>query len=248
MVFTDEELKNEKWKAIERFNGYEVSNLGRIKSNYGTERIREIQKNNYGDAFVLLTEKEDGNYTFSGLQVGKEVAKAFIPNPEQYKYIRFKDGNKMNCRADNIEWCEITDKMRKTYQATEKPIHQYDENGNYMRTWNNAGEIAEKYHVSRSVIYASCSKKTSNLICGCVFRYASEYPTHEKIDVIIRNKNAAVEQYSKDGIFLKKFNSITEAVCSLGEKAYAGNITACCKGNRATAYGYIWKYSREEKS
>jgi len=249
MNYTDEELKNEKWKTIEKTNGlYEISNLGRVKSNWAkTERIMEIQTNNYGDSFVLLTEKEEKNYAFSGILIGKEVAKAFVPNPNGYKYIRFKDGNKKNCRADNIEWCEITDKMEETYQAMEKPIHQYDENGNYVRTWNNAGEIAEQYGISRSVIYASCSKKTSNLICGYVFRYAAEYPANEKIHVIIKNKTAEVEQYSKEGNFLKRFDSITEAVHEIGEKANAGNITACCKGNRATAYGYIWKYSQQRK-
>ena len=32
------------------------------------------------------------------------IAKAFIPNPHQYKKIIFKDGNKYNCHAGNIEW------------------------------------------------------------------------------------------------------------------------------------------------
>lgn len=37
------------------------------------------------------------------------------------------------------------------------------------------------------------------------------------------------------------FNSITEALNFLN-KPKSGNITLCCKGQRATAYGYKWKY------
>lgn len=242
--FTKEELEAEQWKVIEKFNGiYEISSLGRVKSNWGTERILEIQKNNYNDSFVLLMEKGNSNYVFSGILIGKEVAKAFVPNPNNYKYIRFKDGNKQNCRAENIEWCKMTDKMYKTYQKVEKQIHQYDENGNYIRTWNNAGEIAKQFHVSRGNIYASCNQKSANLISGYSFRYASEFPAGEKIEVAARSRNVAVEQYSKEGEFLRKFASITEAVREIGGNAYAGNITACCKGNRVSAYGYVWRYA-----
>ena len=33
------------------------------------------------------------------------VAEKFIPNPEGYEFIMFKDGNVKNCSADNLEWC-----------------------------------------------------------------------------------------------------------------------------------------------
>jgi len=50
-------------------------------------------------------------------------------------------------------------------------------------------------------------------------------------------------QYDLDGNFVMEHSSITSATKSIGKK-YHGNIMMCCqeKGNRKTAYGYIWKY------
>lgn len=38
------------------------------------------------------------------VRVAKAVAQAFVPNPNCLEYQGYKDGNKDNCRADNIEW------------------------------------------------------------------------------------------------------------------------------------------------
>jgi len=50
---------------------------------------------------------DNGKGEFEIRDVAELVALTFIPNPNSYKYILFKDGNKGNCSADNIEWCEI---------------------------------------------------------------------------------------------------------------------------------------------
>jgi len=37
--------------------------------------------------------------------VHRLVAEKFIPNPEGYECVMFKDGNVKNCSVDNLEWC-----------------------------------------------------------------------------------------------------------------------------------------------
>lgn len=61
------------------------------------------------------------------------------------------------------------------------------------------------------------------------------------------NPNArAVIQLSKNGDFIRKYNSISEASRELN---IAGqHICACCRGRRKSAGGYIWKYSDEFKN
>jgi len=50
-----------------------------------------------------------------------------------------------------------------------------------------------------------------------------------------------VDQYSIDGKFIRTFDSIKEASLSLGKRDN-GSINNCCKGNRKTVWGYVWKY------
>lgn len=49
-----------------------------------------------------------------------------------------------------------------------------------------------------------------------------------------------VIQYSLDGVFIQEFKSATEAQQFLHLKI--NHIGCCCKGNRKTCGGYIWKY------
>lgn len=58
----------------------------------------------------------------------------------------------------------------------------------------------------------------------------------------------AVEQYSKDGVFIKKWDYATLASKSLGIDL--SSIIACCRGTngRKTAGGFTWKYFNEEET
>ena len=39
------------------------------------------------------------------MRVSRIVAKAFIPNPNEYPEVNHKDENNQNNRVDNLEWC-----------------------------------------------------------------------------------------------------------------------------------------------
>jgi hypothetical protein len=51
----------------------------------------------------------------------------------------------------------------------------------------------------------------------------------------------AVEQYSKEGFFIREFDSQVEAAVNIGSKASAA-ICECCQGKRKSYKGFIWKY------
>ena len=105
------------WKDIEEFEGiYQVSNLGRVRSvdrmiiyRTGAKRLTKgttlsISQNKLGYLQVSL-HKEDKMYS---RRVHRLVAKAFIPNPNNYKEINHIDGIKENNCVDNLEWCDRT--------------------------------------------------------------------------------------------------------------------------------------------
>lgn len=56
-----------------------------------------------------------------------------------------------------------------------------------------------------------------------------------------------INQYSIEGIFIKTFDSLTEAAKLLGfSQRDVTHITACAKGRQQTALGYIWRYNKQD--
>lgn len=57
------------------------------------------------------------------------------------------------------------------------------------------------------------------------------------------DKRIRVLQYSIDGVFLKEYSSATEAanVCGCNQS----DISRCCRGERKTTHGYIWRYAKD---
>lgn len=52
-----------------------------------------------------------------------------------------------------------------------------------------------------------------------------------------------VLQYTLEGIFIKEWKSTMDVQRNLGFNH--ANISRCCRGKYAYAYGYIWKYKKE---
>jgi len=59
----------------------------------------------------------------------------------------------------------------------------------------------------------------------------------------IPHNRKKVNQYSKDGKFLRTFISIKEAASSVD--TVPSNINQCLSGSTKTAKGYIWRYANE---
>lgn len=38
--------------------------------------------------------------------IANMVAQAYVPNPFNHKYVKFKDGNKINCNKSNLYWSD----------------------------------------------------------------------------------------------------------------------------------------------
>jgi hypothetical protein len=92
----------EEWKNIEGYEGYQVSNEGRVKSlKYGKEKILKGVKNSSGYLYVGLY--QDGKQVFK--RVHRLVAEAFLENPQNLLEVNHKDEDKANNHVDNLEWC-----------------------------------------------------------------------------------------------------------------------------------------------
>ncbi len=84
---------------------YMVSNIGRVKSlpksNNDSERILKTYVNSFGYNPVALCI----NSICKKYKIHRLVAAAFIPNPENKKYVNHINGIKTDNRVENLEWC-----------------------------------------------------------------------------------------------------------------------------------------------
>lgn len=100
------------WKNVYEFPGYQVSNLGNIRSFINNRNgvcdkwhMLKPQPNHHGYLTVCLGR---GNRRL----VSRLVAEAFIPNPNNLPLVRHLDDNPMNNRVENLAWGTQADNMQ----------------------------------------------------------------------------------------------------------------------------------------
>lgn len=71
-------------------------------------------------------------------------------------------------------------------------------------------------------------------------RKKSKEVTQKTIDAII----VPVEQYSLEDEYIQTFKSIKDALILLNKDTKSGHIGSCCRNKRKTAYGYKWKFKK----
>lgn len=120
-------LEGEEWRDVEGFIGYQVSNMGRVKS---MDRVSPgVSKKRHIYELILKMSKDKDGYDTIGFKIGKFgktyrlkvhrlVAKAFIPNPNNYECIDHINGVRDDNRVENLRWC--TDKMNANFDLARK--------------------------------------------------------------------------------------------------------------------------------
>lgn len=162
------------WKDIFGYEGlYQVSNLGRIKSydKYKWNRFKYIKlkgkqlklsndKNGYKIICLTKNKKEIMH------KVHRLVAKAFIPNPNNYSCINHKNEIKDDNRVENLEWCDVKynniygSRINKVKTKLNKKVNQYDLQGNFIKTYNSMQSIKEHLKINNiSSISVCCNHK-----------------------------------------------------------------------------------------
>jgi len=109
----------------------------------------------------------------------------------------------------------------------------------------------EAYERQYILLFKSMGARLTNLTEGGEGLSGDENPmfgkthTQESKQKIIDAQNKPVLQYDLDGNFVKAHNSATQAGGELNVSRIS--ISACCRGDMKTAFGFNWKYKDSDK-
>lgn len=130
--YSKEDFDKEEWLPIPDYeNDYEVSNLGRVRSKIGKTTFTQIHGTRHWTQKILQYKNKNGDIKTGfrvdlwkkgkpkTILVARLVASAFIENQlfNKQMTINHIDGNRLNNRPENLEWCSLAENIRKGFET-----------------------------------------------------------------------------------------------------------------------------------
>lgn len=165
---------------IKGFPDYYITDTGDVYSRFSSKynnsngRIKKMINtiNAHGYAKVELFNNNKRYYK----QVHRLVATTFIPNPENKPQVNHKNGNKVDNRVENLEWCTQSENVKHTYDVLHRQpsraglgkfgkLHPNSKivlqikDGEIIAKFYGTYEAQRKTKVNRSHISACCNGK-----------------------------------------------------------------------------------------
>ncbi|MBO5143004.1 MAG: HNH endonuclease [Clostridia bacterium] len=171
-------MKEEIWKPIEGYENHFVSNYGNIKS-----KKNKLNPSITNNGYLRVTIRKNGKNNYKN--VHRLVAKAFIPNPNNYPCVNHIDGNKQNNNVENLEWCSYSHNNREArrmglnvtkkgkYNHRARKVIQYDLQDNMIKIWDYMTLITKELGYDYTAISNCCRGKTKKSY-GFKWKYAEE--------------------------------------------------------------------------
>lgn len=116
------------------------------------------------------------------------LAKAYIPNPDNYPVVMHLDNNKANYSLDNLKWGSISENTQAAFDdGLQVNAKSWDDNQSVhvcafnmdkqlIKKYGSVGEASREIGVTKTTILNQCNHNVKTKPrCGYYFRYLSEY-------------------------------------------------------------------------
>jgi len=96
----------ETFKIIKGFENYAISKSGQVKNIKTQKILNRVEAKGALHVYIFRDKKQHDRL------VSRLLATEFISNPNNFKYVGYKDGNSMNINISNLEWVQDTRKVK----------------------------------------------------------------------------------------------------------------------------------------
>lgn len=244
------------WKDIKGYEGlYQVSNLGRVKSLPKLKKTptstfmtkERIKKANLCKGYLRVGLRKKGKT--KSYFVHCLVAQAFLGEANGLT-VNHKDENKLNNRADNLEYMTLAENIRygggiqrSAKSRTDNPltgtaVNQYTLDGTFVKRYISINQAKRENNFRKENISLCCCHKR-NQSNGFIWRYDGDE------DVTYKKKTNAIPivVFDVDNNYIGNFDSAVSA--SVFTKVSRPDICDCCKGRKKSVNGYKFKYKEQ---
>jgi group I intron endonuclease len=205
------------------------------------ERLYIRQYHDCGVELLNLTEGGEGSRGYKHTDDARKIMKAKAvgriagdKNPNYGKGLCGKNNPMFGKKRPK----ELLDKL---LGVNQKAVVQYSLSGEVIKIYPSIAEASRITGLRVANISSICCKRPE---CKTAGGFAWRFKGDPFGEVV--NKNfAPILQFTRDGVFIKEWPSIKEAMIALGlNKTDPSHICARAsgKGRGKTAYGFIWKY------
>lgn len=165
-------MQEEIWIPLKfRTSFYRISNFGRVKSLDRYSKVSNllikgvmIKTSINKKGYEILRIHADGKQ--KTIKMHRAVAMHFHPNPENKPEVNHKDFNKLNNRADNLEWATQEENMDHAWENGRVPHVKLKKPDIVFIRENYAvhgpQKLSEMFNCSKSTIYNIATNKSRN--------------------------------------------------------------------------------------
>lgn len=163
------------------------------------EKVNSISNSGYKQATF-----SNGRKITKALLVHRLVAEAFLPNPNNYKVVHHKDGNRLNCHKNNLEWCTTQKNYsycvksgNAAYQQKMINIYQFNKEGVFVKKWTGLRELCNILFNNNqerlSNLWAVCSENNRSILLNDYFWIKEELLINNKLDKYVKRASGEIK-------------------------------------------------------